>query len=326
METIESTELEILIEGKVVKSNLDAFCTQLKEVVKSLSRNLVTDDDFETADRDAKFLKSAEQSLKSAKEEALKQAEGIQKLFAAIDDVSEEARQARLGLERQIKTRKDERRKEILDEYEAQIAGGLGRAWRPRLDAVIKGKKSFESIENAVIDELKKLNEQIHKSQSLLDQFLEKHGKSLIPDHVALLQKPSEELKTELDRRVERAEAEAERKRIEEEKRQLEAEKLAAQKAQAESEAKVKAEERKKQEAEPVIKDSLPTEPEPEFFNESNGIKTEMVNFSAEIRIAFVAVREARSELKYSENIKKAEQFAAELSAAYSRLTEGSAK
>lgn len=301
METIEVAEIEILIEGRVVKSSLDTFCDQLKEATKSLDRELVTDGDFEAAEKDAKFLKSAEKSLKSAKDGALKQAEDIQKLFAAIDDVSEEARQARLGLERQIKARKEERRKEILDEYSTQIAGGLGRAWRPRLDAVMKGKRSFESMESAVVDELKKLNYQIHESQSLLDQFLEKHEKSLIPDASALLQKPAEELKVELERRVERAQAEAERKRLEAEKAELEQ----AQKAQAEAE----------QKPEPTKEQPAPIKPEPK--------PNEMAVFKKRVIDAFACVKEARLQLKNPENIERAQQFSVKVSAAFNSLEGG---
>ena len=49
---MEATELEIVVEGRVVKSNLDEFCVELKKVVKSLSRELVTDDDFDAANKD----------------------------------------------------------------------------------------------------------------------------------------------------------------------------------------------------------------------------------------------------------------------------------
>lgn len=36
MKTLESTEIEILIEGKVVKSNLDTFCAEIERIEAEL--------------------------------------------------------------------------------------------------------------------------------------------------------------------------------------------------------------------------------------------------------------------------------------------------
>lgn len=69
---------------------------------------LKTGDDFAKATKHVKQFKKAEKSLKEAKISALKQAEEINQLFEAIDQVSAEARQARLSLSKQIKKRKQE--------------------------------------------------------------------------------------------------------------------------------------------------------------------------------------------------------------------------
>ena len=310
METIEATEIEILIEGKVVKSNLDTFCAQLKEVVKSLDRELVTDGDFEAADKDAKFLKSAEKSLQAAKDEALKQAEDIQKLFAAIDDVGEEARQARLGLERQIKARKEERRLDIIESGLRTLDFENIHFRRSQIEAAVKGKKSFESMEVAVGAEVEKIVSTTKTARHIIERFESENGKTLTPDREQLEQMQTEPLRIELERRFERAQAEAERKRLEAEKAELER----AQKAQAEAERK----------SEPL---PAPTKPEPTKEQPTpiapESKPDEMAVFKKRVMDAFAGVKEARAQLKNPENIERAQRFAIKVSAAFQDLMGG---
>ena len=94
-------------EERWISSCLDAvFKQSYKNFVQSINKDLVTDNDFFEASQHVKSFKKAENYLKEAKQSAINQAEDIQKLFSAIDEVSQEARQARLSLERQIKSQK----------------------------------------------------------------------------------------------------------------------------------------------------------------------------------------------------------------------------
>lgn len=107
------SKLSIVLSGVIEKSNFNEWKTDLVEQIRSVNTDLKTDDDFAQATKHVKQFKAAENSLKEAKQSALEQAEEINQLFEAIDQVSAEARQARLSLDKQIKKRKQE----IKDEH-----------------------------------------------------------------------------------------------------------------------------------------------------------------------------------------------------------------
>lgn len=107
-------ELTITLTGEITSSNFDEWKQDLIQQIQSVNTSLTSDADFASAVKHVKQFKAAEKSLKEAKQSALEQAADIQKLFAAIDEVSEEARQARLTLDRQIKVRKEEIKEAVI--------------------------------------------------------------------------------------------------------------------------------------------------------------------------------------------------------------------
>jgi len=104
--------LVIKLNGAIEETNFDDWKNDLVKQLKSVNTNLTSDSEFAEATRQVKQFKTAEKSLKAAKESALEQAAEINRLFDAIDTVSEETRQVRLTLERQIKQRKEEIKQE----------------------------------------------------------------------------------------------------------------------------------------------------------------------------------------------------------------------
>lgn len=106
--------LTIKLTGTVDASNFSEWKKELVGMIQSSVTTLVTDDDFVTALRHVASLKAAEKTLKQAKQSAIEQASDIQRLFSAIDEISNEARQARLSLERQINSRKHEIKAHII--------------------------------------------------------------------------------------------------------------------------------------------------------------------------------------------------------------------
>jgi hypothetical protein len=110
-ETVDN--LEIQISGRIQNSNFPVWKNALLNQIGLINLKLITDNDFAAATEDAKLLKRAEKAILEAKIRAIEQTEEIQLLFNALDDISEQARQARLTLERQIRTRKQEIRTEI---------------------------------------------------------------------------------------------------------------------------------------------------------------------------------------------------------------------
>ncbi|MEA5420303.1 hypothetical protein VB712_13815 [Spirulina sp. CCNP1310] len=117
--------LEIQISGKIQNSNFPLWKDSLLQKIKSINMKLMTDEDFAVATQDAKLLKKAEEAIQDAKIKAIQQTQEIQLLFTALDQISEQARQARLRLERQIKFRKQQIRDELITASIQQIQGHI---------------------------------------------------------------------------------------------------------------------------------------------------------------------------------------------------------
>jgi len=158
--------LRIEVTGAVTASNLAEFKGTALAVFKGINRDLVTDGDFADAEKTVKWCADVEGRLKAAKEHALSQTETIDALFRAIDDISAEARQTRLDLEKLVKARKEEIRHEIVragrDAYDAHILSLNQRLGKPLLASAhrnipepdfagaIKGKRTVDSLQDAV--------------------------------------------------------------------------------------------------------------------------------------------------------------------------------
>jgi hypothetical protein len=214
-------ELQISLTGKITDTNFEEWKEALLKQIRSSKRELTTDDDFALAETDVKTLKAGEKSLKAAKQSALEQAAEINRLFDAIDEVSEEARQARLTLERQIKQRKEEIRDEIVDtgmqEIESYIdsqsdnfaaANNERFMSRADLESFTKGKRSTSSMQKA-IDEavagvkhrIKARADIITANESILSAIDTEHT-SLFQDQSALLGMETDALEKTVKERI----------------------------------------------------------------------------------------------------------------------------
>lgn len=160
--------LLIQVTGAVTASNLPEFKAHALEVFKGINRTLATDQDFATAESTVKWCADVESRLAAAKEHALSQTATIDELFRTIDDISAEARRTRLELDKLVKARKEEIRGEI-------VAGGVAALREhiaslqteidlvafvfpaPDFAAVIKNKRTVDSLRSAVNDELARL-------------------------------------------------------------------------------------------------------------------------------------------------------------------------
>ena len=160
--------LLIQVTGAVTASNLPEFKAHALEVFKGINRTLTTDQDFATAESTVKWCADVESRLAAAKEHALSQTATIDALFKTIDDISAEARRTRLELDKLVKARKEEIRGEI-------VAGGIAALREhiaglqteidlvafvfpaPDFAAVIKNKRTVDSLRSAVNDELARL-------------------------------------------------------------------------------------------------------------------------------------------------------------------------
>jgi predicted phage-related endonuclease len=157
--------LRIEVTGQVTASNLAAFKETALTAIRSVKRELSTDQDFADADASVKWCSDVESRLAAAKEHALSQTASIDALFKAIDDISAEARKVRLDLEKLVKARKDQIRMEIVsdavvkgNEHMRALNERIGKPLMPTIPAdyagVIKNKRTVASLRDAVDTEL----------------------------------------------------------------------------------------------------------------------------------------------------------------------------
>ena len=213
--------LIIKLTGTIDSSNFEEWKTDLIARIHSINRELSTDDDYATAAKQVKAFKSAEDTLKRAKQDAIDQADEIQRLFTAIDDVVAESRQARLWLDRQVKTRKLEIKFKHIqsgiddieqfidrqsDEFKA-IDHSQFLDWN-RFDIATKGKAGTKGLQSA-LDQLGRLIKQeisdkaveIGNNKQEIEAIPEAY-RILFQDRQSLLDSPETELKLEIEKRI----------------------------------------------------------------------------------------------------------------------------
>lgn len=153
--------LRIEVTGAVTASNLAEFKATAVATIRSVNRELRTDQDFADAEKAVKWCGDVESRIAAAKDHALSQTASIDALFKALDDIKAEAKTVRLDLEKLVTRRKVERKEEAvvaarkeLDAHIAALNGELApMALRPvpvDFAGAIKGLRSFASMDDAL--------------------------------------------------------------------------------------------------------------------------------------------------------------------------------
>jgi predicted phage-related endonuclease len=106
--------LHVVLKGEVSASNLEEFKAIALAAIRSVNRDLKTDQDFADSAKARKWCEDIESRVAAAKEHALSQTASIDLLFRTMDEVSAEAREVRLALEKLEKARKESRKEEIV--------------------------------------------------------------------------------------------------------------------------------------------------------------------------------------------------------------------
>jgi predicted phage-related endonuclease len=247
--------LHIEVTGMVTASNLAEYKAQALAVFGSINRDLVTDQDFASAESTVKWCGDIETRVAAAKQHALGQTASIDALFRALDEISAEARTTRLELDKLVKNRKDSIRAEIVSDGRNALADHMtaltARIGAPLMPAVpvdfaaaIKGKRTLDSMRDAVSVELARakiaaneIADRISFNLRVLDA--NKDLAFLFNDRASIVLKHPEDLQMLVTVRInehkakETARLEAERARIEQQER-IKAE--AAAKARADAE------------------------------------------------------------------------------------------
>jgi putative phage-type endonuclease len=240
--------LVVELSGAVRASNLAEFKDIALARIASIKTELVTDEDFATAEKTIKFLDKAEKELENTKAAALQQTASIDELFKTIDHLKAEMRDKRLLLNRTVKAEKENRKAQIVEQADKAFTAWLNQQASPAPVNVhfapaiaMKGKKTIASLQSAADDALAaakvEAKQQIDLFKSNL-AILEAKGKEhrfLFSDWKQLIAKQPEDLESTITARIaeheqrEQAKLEAERERIrreEEAKAKAEAERL----------------------------------------------------------------------------------------------------
>tara|TARA_R100000951_G_scaffold116755_1_gene130435 strand:- start:2320 stop:4080 length:1761 start_codon:yes stop_codon:yes gene_type:complete len=248
------------VEGSLVVSNLGEYIPVIKKLAdEQMSLILETDQDF--ADKEAfnKNVKAGRATLKT-------QATDIEKQFESLAEFNGYVKQADTILqklqshgEKQVKEAKATKKLSIVNNAQAEFNKHLAELSETinkvqitqiviDFEAVMKGKRSFEKMEEAVNAELAKAkieaNEIAQVIRKNLDSLTElaKNHKFLFSERAMLLLKDNDDLVNLIKARIaEHEQAEAERKRQEQERIEREAK----EKAEREAKAKLKAEEKR---------------------------------------------------------------------------------
>lgn len=245
--------------GLAIISNLDEYKAKALELVEQSKKKLETDQDFANAESMVKIFKSAEDKLGLMSQQVLGEVESIDTFVKDLGFIGENIRQARLALDKQVKTRKEEIKTEMVVKARNELATIVNEASRQyavnfNISAdfanAIKGKRNIESMQSAINDELAKakiaLSEQKDVVQANLNTVNENgEYRFLFNDWSQIAFKAPEDFATLVKLRISEHQA-AEQKKLEAQRELIR--KQEEEKAQAEL-ARKQEEARKQQEA-----------------------------------------------------------------------------
>jgi len=191
--------LRIELTGVVTASNLQVYKETALAVFAGINRELTTDQHFSDAEKTVKWCGEIEERIKAAKQHALSQTESIDQLFRTMDEISAEARNVRLELDKLVKSRKDALRVEIVNGGADALRGHidtlnvrLGKPYLPTQHHVyadfvgaIKGKKNFDSMRDAVATTLANAKIEANAKADAIELNL-KSLRELAKDHAFL--------------------------------------------------------------------------------------------------------------------------------------------
>lgn len=258
--------LSIQVNGSIsLIDNLEVFGRKLTDFIDSLPAKPETDQQFADADAAVKTLKTAEEALDAAESSALAQTASIDQMRRTVGLYRDQARTARLMLDKLVKTRKESIRIEIAQKAKEDFVTFVGNlnvqigkpylvSPAPDFAGAMKGMKKVDSCRDAVdtlmaqakIAANEAAGKIIINMQSLHD--LAKDHAFLFADAQQLVtSKTTEDLILTIKVRIhEHKMAEEKRLMEEREKMRIEEEKKAEDKVRAEAEDKRKADERER--------------------------------------------------------------------------------
>lgn len=254
---MEILEFELSVTGKAT-SNIELYKNSVLAQIEELkTKELITEDDFSSAEKVVKVCKEQEKKLVEAKQKAQDESASIKDVFAAIDQAQNIFRDTRLVMEKQIKTEKQNRKQSMINQavkdYSAFVLETMKRYKFEKFPvasqdytflAATKGKKNIDSMQTAVdqiLESVKKdLDNLAARKFSNLQLIKSRKEQILFPDFDQLSDYPPDILMIEIEKREL-----AHKEKLEKLKR--EAAEKATREAEAKNQAELKKSERTKQ-------------------------------------------------------------------------------
>lgn len=149
--------LLVNVRGEITASTFPEFKEIALEAIRSVNRQLETDQDFANAETTVKWCIDIEDRIVHTKQYALSQTADIDALFKEMDEISAEARQVRLDLNKLVAARKIAIKTELvtkaqtaLREHVTELNERLGGLYMPPVQfnfaGAIHGKKNLDSV------------------------------------------------------------------------------------------------------------------------------------------------------------------------------------
>ncbi len=242
------------VEGSLVVSNLGEYIPVIKQLADE-QMNLILETDQDFADKEAfnKNVKTGRATLKTQAADIEKKFESLAEFNGFVGQADKILQQLQSHGEKQVKQAKEAKKVSIVNNAQIEfnshlsnLSEGINGVQITQIvvdfEAVMKGKRSFEKMEEAVSSELanakieaNEISQIIRKNLDSLSELAKDH-KFLFSDHAMLLLKDNDDLVNLIKARISEHE-EAEEVRLEAEEVRLEAER---EKMRVEEEAKAK--------------------------------------------------------------------------------------
>lgn len=159
---------DMRVKGELVSCNLEHYKPAAEAYLAAINSTLTTDQHFADAVTDAKFCRESAKKLALSIEQALGQMGDVNTAMNIVREVQAMFDAKALALEKLVKTEKDNRKlaivqggRDAMSAHMSALNTRLGKPYMPKLpqefEGVIRGLKTFSSIENAVDTELARL-------------------------------------------------------------------------------------------------------------------------------------------------------------------------
>lgn len=353
---IKMPELSVEAKAELVSNNFPDFSKAFKAKLETYKYELLTDEDFAKAKSDVDELKQVEDKLNSVATAITEGSLDVKQVLDSISDLADEARQLRLKRQKLVKTRDVEINQEIVNKaFEAIDSKRKNKDHRVGIEASIKGKRSIKTKEAAAKDFVDSLNARIIESRKTIAEFVAEY-ESIAPDALELELKGENVVRGELERRVERIKADAEKKRLQEDhekeqaKLKAEADRLKREAEEEKKKAILQASKPEEVKSEVINRpiprgldktgnsksgnhfdrrseDRLPIDNQDDQLDEANRQldianeeSNELLAYCELVVMQFATLKEARENLQHEENIARAFKFAQAVNIAFSEL------